>query len=196
MRALLLLALPLLALAACASPAPPPHSAPPAATPVVARDAVADVAIAIDAPLADGPPPDAPPPDATSPDAAVAAATPLKRATIGAHGCPTTFDANALECSKVQQVCTYPQGGCICMPSCAGGAAPRPLGPGEKPPVPHWECYPMPKRTDGCPATLPHGACKGALECSYGRIDSGMCWGAKVRCVHGEWMAVQVPPPP
>ncbi len=121
---------------------------------------------------------------------------PTTRAKIGPHGCPTTFDANALECTKVQQVCHYPQGGCICMPHCSGGAAVRALAPGETPPGPRWECYPTPPRTDGCPAKLPSGTCTGDRQCSYGRLETGLCWGATVRCVNGRWMGVQVPPPP
>jgi len=180
---------------ACASPAPAPHAAPPP-PPAPARDAhAADAAPpAIDA-AAPAPPT---PLDATvALDARAAdAAAPLARATIGAHGCPTTFDANALECTRPKQVCHYPQGGCICMDYCAGGAAVRPRAPGEKPPVPRWQCYATPPRTDGCPASFPKGKCTGSLECSYGPLETGLCFGATVRCADGEWMGVQVPPPP
>jgi len=178
----------LVLLVACASPAPAPKAAPPPPPPVV-HDAAGEAAVA-DAPT------DAPALDAAPIDAAVKSAAPLARATIGAHGCPTTFDANALECTKVQQVCRYPQGGCICMPWCAGGAAVRPRAPGDKPPVSRWECFATPPRTDGCPTAFPKGRCTGNLECSYGPLETGLCFGATVRCVNGEWMGVQVPPPP
>lgn len=95
-------------------------------------------------------------------------------------------------------LCSYAQTICRCMYPCRGGARVQPSnGPG---PQPTWTCGPKPPavRADGCPGMppTPGAACATTLRCSYGRAESGACWGFTVACDQHSWIAVPIPPPP
>jgi hypothetical protein len=114
-------------------------------------------------------------------------------------GCPEKFSLDSRDCRIGEAVCNYPEGTCVCEgpPQC-GGAARRPLVPGERGRL---ECMPKEPRTlrrDGCTFGAPAAgsACSPAGRvCVYGACS----WSAATyTCKKGAWSVHQYhgPPPP
>jgi hypothetical protein len=100
--------------------------------------------------------------------------------------CPAAFTASPPGHCTIGVQCGYDEGNCVCAGYC-GGAAPPPDTDFS-----HWRC--TPKRTDGCPDTVPMAGSACATPGKTCQYDD--CCAAMVTCTGGKWSDPQLSCPP
>jgi len=103
---------------------------------------------------------------------------------------PCTGDVMDGGCGSIEEVCSVPDSGLVCVCTACGAGAPRPQGP-----VGNWACFapgtgcPTTRPMNGTPCTIADG---GACRYSPG----GCCTGWIESCDQGVWVGYETAPCP